>query len=252
VRISEIPTAFNVFTGLPADQATAAVEFSTADDPATIPADSIYVEGKGYKWVAMNYIVVPESVVEVYYEITTANGVVKNTINNVPVKKNYRTNIIGNLLTSNATYNIVILPGFEGDNGAHVEVINEGVTKNINGDYEITNEKGLAYAINNLFVDANGVANTATFYVKPGIYDMAQHAIKDITVTSGTLKVYDSEPVVTRSVVIGGVVIKGLTKALINTVEEGATVFFSGITVTDFNGADDAKPWDDSVLWTEN
>ena len=241
VRISDIPTAFNVFTGLPEGQATT-VEFSTEEEPADIPSGYLKVndDESSYKWVAMNYIVVPESVVEVYYEITTANGVVENTINNVPVKKNYRTNIIGNLLTSNATYNIQILPGFEGDNGAHVEVINEGVTKNINGDYEITNEKGLAYAINNLFVDANGVANTATFYVKPGIYDMAQHAIKDITVTSGTLKVYDSEPVVTRSVVIGGVVIEGLTKALINTVEEGATVFFSGITVTDFNGADDA------------
>ena len=239
VRISEIPTAFNVFTGLPEGQTTA-VEFSTKEDPATIPADSIYVEGKGYKWVAMNYIVVPESVVDVDYEITTASGVVKNTINNVPVKKNYRTNIIGNLLTSNATYNIVILPGFEGDNGAHVEVINEGVTKNINGDYEITNEKGLAYAINNLFVDANGVANTATFYVKPGIYDMAQHAIKDITVTSGTLKVYATEAVVTRSAASANVVISGLKNALIGTVAEGATVFFSGITITDFNGADNA------------
>lgn len=112
VKISDIPTAFNVFTGLPAGQTTA-VEFSTKEDPATIPADSIYVEGKGYKWVAMNYIVVPESVVNVYYEITTANGKVKNTVNNVPVKKNHRTNIIGNLLTSNATYNIQILPGFE-------------------------------------------------------------------------------------------------------------------------------------------
>ena len=111
---------------------------------------------------------------------------------------------------------------------------------NINGDYEITNANGLAYAVNNLFVDANGVANTATFYVKPGIYDMAEQAIKDITVTSGTLKVYDSLPVVTRSVVIGGVVIEGLDKALIRTVAEGATVFFSGITVKDFNGADTA------------
>ena len=239
VKISDIPTAFNVFTGLPEGQATA-IEFSTKEDPATIPADSIYVEGKGYKWVAMNYIVVPESVVEVYYEITTANGVVKNTINNVPVKKNYRTNIIGNLLTSNATYNIELLPGFEGDNGVHVEVINEGIIKNINGDYEITNANGLAYAVNNLFVDANGVANTATFYIKPGLYDMAEQAIKDITVTSGTLKVYDSLPVVTRSVAIGGVVIEGLDKALIKTVAEGATVFFSGITVKDFNGADTA------------
>ena len=235
VTFRNIPTGYNLLKG--ETNATTEVTFGLNG----IPGNTITVNGTTYTNVAMNYVLVADSNIDaVYYEIETANGTVKNTIPSVPVKKNYRTNIIGNLLTSNATYTIEVLPGFEGDNGAHVEVINEGVTKNINGDYEITNVKGLAYAINNLFVDANGVANTATFYVKPGNYDMAQQAIKDIIVTSGTLKVYDIEPVVTRSVVIGGVVIEGLTKALINKVEEGATVFFSGITVTDFNGADNA------------
>ena len=235
VKFTEVPVAFNVFTGEPVAETEAVVTF----DVNTVPSGSMNVNGTDYKKVAMNYVFVPEGTVEVYYEINTENGTVKNSIPNVPVKKNYRTNIIGNLLTSNATYTIELKPGFEGDNGAHVEVINEGVTKNINGDYEITNVKGLAYAINNLFVDDNGVANTATFYVKPGTYDMSGEVLNDITVTSGTLKVYDTEAVVTRSA-IGSVVIKGLKKALIQIVEEDATVFFSGITVTDFNGADDA------------
>lgn len=69
---------------------------------------------------------------------------------------------------------------------------------------------------------------------------MAQQTINDVTVTSGTLKVYDTEAVVTRSATTGSVVIKGLKKAIIKEVKEDATVFFSGITITDFNGADDA------------
>ena len=235
VTFRNIPTGYNLLTG--ETNTTTEVTFGLNG----IPGNAITVNGITYTNVAMNYVLVADSNIdEVYYEIETNNGTVKNAIPSVPVKKNYRTNIIGNLLTSNATYTIEVVPGFEGDNGAHVEVINEGVTKNINGDYEITNVKGLAYAINNLFVDANGVANTATFYVKPGIYDMAQQTINDVTVTSGTLKVYDTEAVVTRSATTGSVIITGLKKALIQKVEEDATVFFSGITVTDFNGADDA------------
>ena len=235
VTFRNIPTGYNLLEG--ETNTTTEVTFGLND----IPGNTITVNGTSYTTVAMNYVLVADSNIdEVYYEIETANGTVKNAIPSVPVKKNYRTNIIGNLLTSNATYTIELKPGFEGDNGAHVEVINEGVTKNINGDYEITNVKGLAYAINNLFVDANGVANTATFYVQPGIYDMAQQAINDVTVTSGTLKVYDTEAVVTRSAPTGSVVIKGLKKAIIKEVKEDATVFFSGITITDFNGADNA------------
>ena len=156
VKVSSIPMTFNVFTGLPVGNTTA-VEFSTADAPAKIPSDDITVNGTAYDWVAMNYILVPESVVEVYYEITTANGIVKNTISNVPVKKNYRTNIIGNLLTSNATYTIEIKPGFEGDNYGDVEVINEGIVKFLNtGVYQISNAAGLAYASQNLFAKVGG------------------------------------------------------------------------------------------------
>ena len=114
VQISAIPMAFNVLSEKPVG-ATASVDFSTSENPADIPGGNLSVNGaeSDYEWVAMNYVLVPESVLEVYYEITTANGVVKNTVSNVPVKKNYRTNIIGNLLTSNATYNIELLPGFE-------------------------------------------------------------------------------------------------------------------------------------------
>ena len=113
VRVSSVPTSFNVFTGLPVENTNAVLEFSTEDDPADIPVGNINVNGTDYRWVAMNYALVPESVVEVYYEITTVNGIVKNTVSNVPVKKNYRTNIIGNLLTSNATYTVELKPGFE-------------------------------------------------------------------------------------------------------------------------------------------
>lgn len=116
VKVKDIPVSYNVFTGEPVG-AEGEVEYTVN----TVPAGNLTVNGIDYKKVAMNYALVPatadnSATVEVYYEINTANGTVKNSIPNVPVKKNYRTNIIGNLLTSNASYTIELKPGFdEGD-----------------------------------------------------------------------------------------------------------------------------------------
>lgn len=108
VKLTSIPTAYNVFTGEPVGANT-----EVTYDVNWVPDGNLTVNSIAYKKVAMNYLLVPESNISVYYEINTANGTVKNTIDNVPVKKNYRTNIIGNLLTSNATYTVEIKPGFE-------------------------------------------------------------------------------------------------------------------------------------------
>ena len=108
VTFKNIPTGYNLLTG--ETNATTEVTFGFNG----IPGNTITVDGTPYTNVAMNYVLVADSNIdEVYYEIETANGTVKNAIPSVPVKKNYRTNIIGNLLTSNATYTIELKPGFE-------------------------------------------------------------------------------------------------------------------------------------------
>ena len=113
VKVKNIPVKYNVFTGEPVGNAVE-VDYTVN----LIPEGNLTVNTTEYKKVAMNYALVPatqdnSATVEVYYEINTVNGTVKNSIPNVPVKKNYRTNIIGNLLTSNATYTIEVKPGFE-------------------------------------------------------------------------------------------------------------------------------------------
>ena len=64
-------------------------------------------ENDKHHYVAMNYVFAAGNV-NVSYVIDTDHGTVSNTINNVPVAKNYRTNIVGGLLTSNVKYNIEI------------------------------------------------------------------------------------------------------------------------------------------------
>ena len=108
VTFKNIPTGYNLLKGK--TNATTEVTFGLNG----IPGNTITVNDTPYTTVAMNYVLVADSNIdEVYYEIETDNGTVKNSIPSVPVKKNYRTNIIGNLLTSNATYTIELLPGFE-------------------------------------------------------------------------------------------------------------------------------------------
>ena len=231
VKVSDIPVTYNVSNG------TVTGDTEVSFDKNTVPSGKkVTVNTDEYNLVAMNYVLVPAGNVSVYYEIETANGTVKNTINNVPLKVNYRTNIIGNLLTSNADYTVEIKPGFETDGKEDTEVINEGVIKNINGDYEVSNAAGLAYAMKNLFVDANGVANTATFYIYPGTYDLTDYNVTYPSVSSGTLRVIKGKPVVTRTAGADDVIILGLKDAFIKAVSEDATVIISGITIKDFEG----------------
>lgn len=61
----------------------------------------------GYEYAGANYIFAfAEHTVDVEYKIYTSHGVVNNEVPSVPVQKNYRTNIIGNLLTSTAGYTV--------------------------------------------------------------------------------------------------------------------------------------------------
>ena len=233
MSVNGLWSSYNVATG---DVNGTADEFSYTDYDVVggVFKTDYTLLGKNY----IGFIPKDGTNVTVDFNILTAkDGTINHVVSNVPVRPNYRTNILGNLVSASDNYTITLDEEW-GDAGKDMEVLADGLVKNINGDYEITSEVGLAYAINNLFVDDEGVANSAAFYIEPDIYDMSQQAINDVVVKSGTLKVYDTEAVVTRSATFGSVVITGLNKPLITTVEEDATVFFSGITIQNYEGAD--------------
>ncbi len=52
------------------------------------------------------------------YKISAGNSTVisTKTVSNVPVKKNYNTNIVGNLMTEDVSFNITIDEAYAGDN----------------------------------------------------------------------------------------------------------------------------------------
>ena len=99
-------------TGAPAyfDVQKQSASEKTTEEPLSFTAANVPDAdfGKdGYEYAGANYIfAVAENTVDVKYNIYTSHGVVNNEVPSVPVQKNYRTNIIGNLLTSTAGYTV--------------------------------------------------------------------------------------------------------------------------------------------------
>ncbi|MDD6140177.1 MAG: hypothetical protein PUB61_02095, partial [Bacteroidales bacterium] len=85
-------------------------------DMANVPADGevFPVEGVTADYLAMNYLLVPQDkqLVDVDFTATNGSHSIARHYSNVPVQRNYRTNIYGNILTEAANFNIVIEPAF--------------------------------------------------------------------------------------------------------------------------------------------
>ncbi len=114
MTVSGLAKTFNLLEGKsPKDEA---FEFTFTSEPTPATAGEVLkVNDVEYHYIAMNYLFVPaeEKLVNVTYDILTDKGNVNNSIGSVPVKENYRTNIIGNLLTSKTEFEIIVDKEFE-------------------------------------------------------------------------------------------------------------------------------------------
>lgn len=125
-----------------------------------IPQEKLTVNGKEYNYLAMNYILVGDKGVEkgltdIEFVWATADGKTNNPTThfvNVPAQRNFRTNIIGKLLTNPADFNITIDAAFDGDKNENVVTV---VTT------EVANADELQAAINVAAAGQNIIRMTA-------------------------------------------------------------------------------------------
>ena len=87
-------------------------------DYADVPTDEKFPVD-GYDYLAMNYLLVradKEVINEVVFQYTGAenNKIETRTFTSIPVRRNYRTNIYGNLLTQAVDFNVEIKPEYLG------------------------------------------------------------------------------------------------------------------------------------------
>ena len=108
VTVKNIYSTLNLATGAVDGSDEATFNFADIKKDETFPV-------AGYEYMAMNYLLVPtdKEVVDIEFTYTDANNDAKTrTVGSVPVQRNYRTNIYGNLLTSNVDINVEIKPEY--------------------------------------------------------------------------------------------------------------------------------------------
>ena len=118
--VKGLPTTYNVANGEASDD-TQEVEYTVN----AVPAGTFTANSKEYTYVAQNYVAFAASLgttVEVDFTVKTSEGDVEHTVSNVPLKPNYRTNIVGNLITENADYSIDLEANWA-DEEYNVEVV---------------------------------------------------------------------------------------------------------------------------------
>ena len=114
VVIDGVATSINLLTG--EVSGSQAVEYGFATIPAQLNEDLIVSTGT-YKWLSMSYILVNAQIlVSMDLTLRPESGKAYSfELNNIPVQRNYRTNLLGNLLTNDITFNIEIVPDYDGD-----------------------------------------------------------------------------------------------------------------------------------------
>lgn len=142
VTVSGLSASFNVATGEVSGDASVTYTSASAD---------LGDLNDSYKLLSMNYVgFVPAdgANVTVDYTLTTSEGEITNEISSVPVKRNIRTNIIGNLISNKSDYDVELEPDWGGAD-ENVEVwdgyyVSEPV-KNSDGAYEVSKASELAW-----------------------------------------------------------------------------------------------------------
>lgn len=113
------------------------------------PTESLTVNNVPYTWLSMTYVLPYSSpdasastTVSAEFTLDASRGSGNNitlkdgSLSNMPIQRNYRTNIIGNLLTSDVDFNVVIEPMFNGDTWDGTTV-SQSLTVDAQGVYHI-------------------------------------------------------------------------------------------------------------------
>jgi hypothetical protein len=129
ITVSDVATRFNTVTGNPDPEGPVQKVTFSAPQGGLVQDESendmdLNVNGTPYYWVSMNYILVPSDVrttVGVDAAFKTTQGDVNFSITNVCLLRNHRTNVVGDLFTSDAQftdepqYEIVVMEGITDD-----------------------------------------------------------------------------------------------------------------------------------------
>ena len=221
MTVKNAATVLETFTG----KATTPVEVTFEYAHAVAPTEDLIINknmvvnnpqteiADKYGWLAMNYILVADgtdngeasALAEVAFEVREGDDVVLTSydVPNVPVQRNYRTNIVGGLLTAEGEINIIIDPIF---NGEYVINVWDGYTVEAPASdeegYYVTKASELAWVAQQVN-EAGKTFENETVYLTSDI-DLAGQVWTPIgageTPFKGTFEVLPNTSLLTKSV----------------------------------------------------
>ena len=109
VVVSNVYNSINLWNGEVEGGAEVTFDYNAIDKDETFPV-------AGYEYLAMNYLLVDnqKELVEVTFSYKEESGEEQTRkVGSVPVQRNYRTNIFGNILTSDVEINVTIEPEYD-------------------------------------------------------------------------------------------------------------------------------------------
>ena len=108
MSVTNVPTTLNLSDGT----TSGSTDVTFASN--AVPTETLIVSGKTYTYLSMNYLLVgaDKTTANFSFEFTDGAATGTRTFSNVPVQRNYRTNIIGSILTQSVDFDIEIDPGF--------------------------------------------------------------------------------------------------------------------------------------------
>ncbi len=129
ITVGELPTAFNVADGKTSGKAEdvvfalAPIKPSVSGVETSVLATDVNKDGtvdpatEHFDYLSFNYLLLgnetTNTLVEVKAQLELSDGnVINHTISSLPIQRNYRTNIVGNLLTSQTNFTVVVEPDF--------------------------------------------------------------------------------------------------------------------------------------------
>lgn len=118
VTVKNLGTTLNLIDGTVSGDETTETTFAYASIPATSNAFPVTAEqgSTAYQYLSMCYLLVDADRQTVDVTLTckdNSNNEKERTFTQIPVQRNYRTNIYGQLLTGTHNYNVKIAPAFE-------------------------------------------------------------------------------------------------------------------------------------------